>query len=342
MKVLLFFAALWLPLCAYSQTNAVPPLERKVTINVSGKPASEFLTSIAAQTGVVFSYNPDIVSNTPIHLNVTNKPVRQTLNLAFKGTIKYKVKGKYIILQKINRQDESEKKEKIVEGYIFDSESGKEVDNATVYNKDKLVSVNTDEYGYFRVEMPKGDTVTQLKISKVGYSDTLIVNVQDTFPGHTVELKIVPLRQRVGELIDSLTQNFKIPNWLLPRKLQISSINMSDSIFSKLNFCLVPGVSTNKLFGGNTVSDVSFNLTVGYIQDVRLVEFGSFFNIDRLGGPLFQYAGYGNIVGGEVRGVQMSGFFNYARSARWGQITGFMNIVANGTKYQIVGLFEPG
>ncbi|MCB8965195.1 MAG: hypothetical protein H6536_09205 [Bacteroidales bacterium] len=42
------------------------------------------------------------------------------------------------------------KEDVVVEGYLYDSQTGDKLTNATVYNKEQKVSTITDEYGYFK------------------------------------------------------------------------------------------------------------------------------------------------------------------------------------------------
>ncbi|MCB8965194.1 MAG: STN domain-containing protein [Bacteroidales bacterium] len=100
-KILLLFLISTLTINLKSQNSSVPPLEREVTLSISNESVPFVLNAISQQTAVVFSYSPNVISATnKISIDVKAKSVRHTLNTIFTGTVKYKVKGKYIILQK--------------------------------------------------------------------------------------------------------------------------------------------------------------------------------------------------------------------------------------------------
>jgi hypothetical protein len=100
-KTLLLFLISTLTINLKSQNSSVPPLEREVTLSISNESVPFVLNAISQQTAVVFSYSPNMISTTnKISIDVKAKSVRHTLNTIFTGTVKYKVKGKYIILQK--------------------------------------------------------------------------------------------------------------------------------------------------------------------------------------------------------------------------------------------------
>jgi len=90
---------------------------------------------------------------------------------------------------------------------------------------------------------------------------------------------------------------------------------------------LFPPLSTNGINNVHTVNDVSLNLLVGLSGGVEAFEAGGLINIDRYYVDGFQVAGFGNTVGGHVRGAQLSGFYNVNGAALNGfQGSGFVNV----------------
>ena len=106
LKYTIYFIVISVSFCSFSQ---IPLLERPITLRVNNEKISVVLDNIAKQGGFSFSYNSAIFDvNNRGDITVQNKPVREVLNLIFKGIITYKVRGNYIILQR-NNQKESAK-----------------------------------------------------------------------------------------------------------------------------------------------------------------------------------------------------------------------------------------
>lgn len=341
MKKAIFIAVLLVVgVSVKSQNNAVPPLEREVTISVSDETIPFILNIISQQTEIVFSYSPDIISTTSkISINVKGKPVRYVLNTLFSGTVKYKVRGKYIILRKNEPSKEEQKKEVVVEGYLYDSQTGNKLTDATVYNKEQKVSAITDKYGYFKLEVTTEDSNTELKISKRGYTDTMLTAISGNLNYVDLELASKPKVAEMPIFIEPKEDRAKItiPEWLIANKLLINTRNISDTLFSKFQISLVPYLSTNKLLSGKTVNDYSFNMTVGYVQGVRKMELGGIANIVREDAGVCQLAGVANVVGGLSYGFQGAGTFNAVKSLNGIQSAGILNFVLDDAGYVQLG-----
>jgi hypothetical protein len=169
LKYILYFIVL--PLFSLAQT---PLLERPITLKFNNEKISVVLDNIAKQGGFSFSYNSDIFDvNNRGDITVTNKPVREVLNLIFRGTITYKAKGNYIILQK-NTQEE-QKKSLILSGYIIDSQTDKPIGKVTIYDKKNLSSTVSNQYGFYRIKLSVSDLPIRLTISKTDFEKQTIV-----------------------------------------------------------------------------------------------------------------------------------------------------------------------
>ena len=88
-----------------------------------------------------------------------------------------------------------------------------------------------------------------------------------------------------------------------------------------------PPLSTNGANNGNIVNDVSLNLFLGVSGGVEAFEGGLFMNIDKYYMHGAQLAGFGNVVGTDVRGFQGAGFVNVTGTHVLGaQGAGFVNV----------------
>jgi hypothetical protein len=322
-----------------AQDSAVPLLEREVTINAINETIENILADMSNQAGFVFSYNPEgIQSSNKTSISVKGKSVRYVLTQLFDNDVQYKVKGKYIILRGARKKETDSKK---IEGYVYDSQTGEKLVGASIYDKELLASAVTDKYGYFSMEIPANKELSAIHISKVGYIDTVISSQANEKHLKTIEVTMNsrdPNQRIVKQVLNKI--QFSIPQWLVPSKTRIHSLNLSDSLFRAVQFSVLPFVSTNRFLGGNVVNDVSVNLTIGYNKGVKKMEYGGVLNIDRYDASYMQFAGVGNIVGRELKGIQAAGVFNVARIAEGVQAAGVFNFAQDKANVQLAGVLN--
>ena len=324
--------------------NQVPSaLERIVSVNIYNEPAKGMLDLIGKQTNVVFSYSPKVLENRPpITLDAEKQPIRLVLYTAFGETVKIKSRGKYIILT--DNRDELKQpfgdKPQVIEGYITNPKTGEAVSNATVYDQKLLLSAVTDEYGYFKVEVPYGELSKQLQVKKQGFADTTIVPTSNSsfvllkLPATALDhLKDI---SKKGETF--ITKTF--PKWLLSDRQKTNSLNVGDTIYRNWQVSLLPYIGTNRQLSGNVVNKYSYNIFAGYSMGVRVMEVSSGVNILR-GDARYFMAGGANYVGGHMKGVQLANVFNRTQSVNGVQAAGLFNYVAGNVQgVQLAGVFN--
>lgn len=316
-----------------------PMLERVISIKTEKENVADVLQTISRQTGIKFSYNPDIIKDLPpVSLNFQQKPIRTVLKRVLGEKIKFKVKGKYIILQK----EKLTEKTKIIEGYINEPLTGRNVGQATVYDKNTFASAITDQYGYFRMEVEESDSNNVIMVSKAGQSDTILTTIPNK--SQFVEVSFVPetkdtLRTNFAVPKDTAYKNSFFPQWLVSENLLINTFNLNDTFFQSVSLSVLPFVSTNRLLTGNSVNNISINLTVGYCQEIRMAEFGMV-NIVRDNVRFVQLGYFGNIVGGHMQGYQASSIFNISNSLLGVQNSGFFNICQKVHGAQLASIFN--
>lgn len=287
--------------------QGTPFLERTITISFNNERLDAALTRISQQAGFTFSYNPAIIETEKVvTYNFVNKTVREILDQLFNGTLQYKVRGKYIILTRI---EQSSKDIKVYSGYVIDEATGERLKNVSIYDPVTLSSTVTDTYGYFEIEIPKPDRDLRLAINKQNYADTLII------PPDQGKLLNIPLkinRDKINTLADSVNEKLKRfwQRTKLYTKQQINMANINDTLHRKTQVSFVPFIGTNHALSGNVINDYSFNIIGGYSYGVEKFELGGVFNIDRGNVNGAQLAGSFNAVGGNVNGAQIAGVFN--------------------------------
>jgi hypothetical protein len=94
-------------------------LERVVTARFSDVSVEEVLSYLSAQGNFKFSYNSSLIDeDKSVELILVNKTIREAIGLLFKGTIRYKVQGQYVILLKAERDPV------YISGVVYDAVSG--------------------------------------------------------------------------------------------------------------------------------------------------------------------------------------------------------------------------
>ena len=323
-------------ICLKSQVGTIPPLEREITLTVQNKPISFVLSSISALADVEFSYSPGAINaDELVSIHVEDKSVRYTLNAIFNGAVRYKVRGKYVILQK---HEPKPSDNMLVEGYLYDANTGEKLAQATVYSKEQKVSAISDEYGYFKILVTTDASEAMLKVSKVGYSDTLLTSI--VAESNYINVDIPVKQQPQFESIQDRVSGQKIiPEWLISRNLKINTRNVSDTLFRTMQLSVAPFLTTNGFLTGRTVNDFSVNMTIGYVQGVNVMEFGGIANIVRKDAGVIQFGGIANIVGGHSHGVQGAGVMNIVRRSSGVQAAGCLNVaIEDAGPVQVAGI----
>ncbi len=335
MRLFFIFLLLILIVPTYSQEK-IPVLEREVTMTAASQTLESVLYNMSFQADFIFSYSPEAINHKRIvNLNVKEKSVRYTLNYLFKDEdVEYKVRGKYIILKKKSSPKEDVR---VYEGYVYDSQTGKRLTEASVYDKSLLASAITDKYGYFSMEVPANAPIKSLQISKLGYGDTLFVSVDSMVRHRNIEINM----QQDDTIKKPLIDFEKIkPGWMVSEKVKINARNITEPVFKTTQFSLIPYLSTNKLLSGVAINDISINATVGYVQGIRKFEAGGIMNFVRGDVRYFQAAGVANMVGGNVKGFQAAGIYNITNNVTGFQAAGIFNDINKISGTQAAGIFN--
>jgi hypothetical protein len=344
MKIWFSVILSWLSLTLFAQSE-VPALERTITLNLKNQPVATILTTIAMQADFIFSYSPEVVNSTDIRsISISQKSVRQALNMLFDGNVQFKERGKYVILKKAEAINASNK-DQLIEGYVIDARSGKKLTETSIYEKQLLASVITDKYGYFRIAVPSDQIKSGMRISKRGYADTMITKLQGKTSFVNIELsskdtatEYQPFDETFGK---TTTKHSRLQRFLISKNIRINTRNVTDTIFKKVQISLLPFISTNKLLTGSTVNSLSLNLTVGYVQGVRTAEVGGILNMVRGNVQFVQLGGVGNMVGGSNKGLQAAGVYNITKNIKGVQLAGVANIVRDSAGIcQAAGVFN--
>ncbi len=328
MKIKHLIISILLICSGISRAQTVKPfLEKEVSLNLSNEKTGKVLEKLEQAGGFHFSYSSNLINTSKeISLNVKNKTIRECLMVIFKKEIDFKQKGNYIILQKAKPA----KADKIIiKGYVSDSQNGRKIARASVYDKQTLASTTSNDYGYYEIEIP-GNKTPEITVNKLSYQDTIIkLNIVDEIQNLSINpTDSVLYNSDSARLNRALLEVKELGKeiWSETKSL-IHSINIKDTLFRKSQVSFIPFIGTNGALSANVVNDYSFNIIGGVSKGVNELEIGSVLNLVNGNVKGLQISGISNLVNGNVNGIQISGINNTNRGITTGlQFSGITNL----------------
>lgn len=341
LKYIFYFIVFSMPFHSFSQT---PLLERPITLRVNNEKISTVLDYIAKQGGFSFSYNSAIFDvNNRGDITVVNKPVREVLNLIFKGIITYKVKGNYIILQK-NTQKESPKTI-ILSGYIIDTQTDKPLSKASVYDPRSLSSTISNEYGFYRIKLNVSNLPTKLMITKADYEKKFI-NIKSVQDAYEV-IELTPIIYRPIEIPVYEDNSIEKKDNHLNQDLSLESKPISQPVAPPF-----PDITDQNLFPTSPIIDSTlydsrwdeFKKKVGILFVSRSQRINAQ-NVDDYLGRKFQvsllpFLGTNRLLSGSIKNdYSLNLLMGYSGGVRKLEVGGILNGVRNDVQgLQVAGV----
>lgn len=354
--------------------QSTPPLERRITIAFQNEPVDAALNKMATSGKFNFSYSPSILNtNQLVNHAYSNMSIRQVLNDLFGESIHVKGKGNYIILTKAEPPTRKEivNNTTTISGYVINADTGEKIADVSVYDRNSLTGVITDQFGYFKISIDNPNDQAELNFSKRLFLDTLItLNSRETqfitmvlTPEPLPEIVSLPVRDTIRIVVvpdisptdevitptpekksfrDFMNEKIFSLNIFSRKKGRVNINNIKDPLYREYQVSFVPFVGTNHKLSGNVINGYSLNVLGGYSMGTTKLEFGGLFNIDRGDVKYGQFAGLFNTVGGKTNGVQMAGLGNLTRrQVTGGQFAGLFNANLDSVNAaQLAGLFN--
>lgn len=326
MKSVLLFVGMIL-LCSASLHAQQGFLERKISLSATGK-ISALLDQIAKAGGFSFSYSTSAVKSEEVFtINANQQPVREVLDGMFHGTLLYREKGNHIILSKAPAQ-RAAVQFIVLSGHIKDAANAKPMKDVSVYDRNSISSVITDEDGYFQMRVDRKGQEAHVSVSKEGYRDTTL-----TITGTGNQYLGINLRAfmsdtfRLASSAPVVADTTHHETLTLPYEDEPNVRNISDTLYRDIQISFLPFLGSNGSLSGNVINNYSINILGGYALGTRQIELGFFLNMDRGDVSWLQVAGLANLVGRNVYGVQASGFANLnGGEVKAAQLTGISNV----------------
>jgi hypothetical protein len=354
-------------------------LDKQVTIAVTRQPIADVLEIISNKGNFYFSYNSNIIPrDSLVSLPTGTRSVRSILQGLFPSGFEFKESGQYIIIRRtplqlslVVKEEASSDNHYWVSGYVRDNQSGEMVRDASVYEKDRLVSALTNRQGYFKIKLKSRYPKASLTVSKEFYQDTT-VTIRSGF-NQDIRITLAPIELQGATVVvgparmhapdslylaipqpdnstllylyqrmDSLrVQRTALGKFFLSSRLKMQSINLNRFFTVRpVQVSFTPGLSSNGRMNGQVVNNFSFNVLGGYSGGVNGAEIGGIFNLDKKDVQYAQVAGVVNLVGGNMKGVQVGGVQNTVLNNASGvQIGGVVNYTKGAfTGVQVSGL----
>ncbi|WP_316839619.1 STN and carboxypeptidase regulatory-like domain-containing protein [Pedobacter gandavensis] len=321
-------------------------LSRRLSFTAKQEPISLVLDKMSKAGDFYFAYNGALFNqDSLVNLNIKNVPVRTVLDQMFQGKVDYKENENYIILryavnhltiepENITTADNLY----LISGYVIDTETGRKVKQASVYEKRLLQSTLTDNDGYFKLRFKGEHKEVILTASKETYRDTALVFLSDI----TIKPESYddPDKEK-GAKFSNAIEELGIGRFFISSKQKIQNMNIPN-FFANTPFqtSLTPGLSSHGMMSSKVVNKVSLNIIGGYTAGVDGFEMAGVFNLNKGEVKALQVAGAFNVVGGSVQGIQIAGLHNDVRANVKGlQAAGALNVVkGNIEAFQIAGI----
>lgn len=303
---------------SYSPLLAQSNLLKEVTIGAHKQERiANLLAIISNKQSFSFAYNNKVIpADSLVSVSGYSGTVMGLLEKILGEHYEFKEVPGYIVLRYAPRKlsitaeaDKDQGTQTILKGFVRDVANQRPVAQASVYEKDLLLSTLTDDRGYFEMKLKNHSGSIILTAIKEDYRDTsvnLLTEVVVNFKSPAKKYKYYPDNAGGSDLEHSRFARLFISSKQLLQGLNVGNFFAS----SPYQISLVPRLSTQGFYNSQVIDHVSVNLMGGYTAGIDGVELGCLFNINRKDMHFMQIAGIFNFVGGSVKGVQLAGLYN--------------------------------
>lgn len=337
--------ALFIPAVFCSKLYAQNNLMKEISIGeIRQQRMGSVLDKIASKGNFYFAYNnKTIPADSMVSVAGYHGTLFSLLDKLLGDSYEFKEVPGYIVLRhapgKLYITAEVDKELGIVKGYVNDVTGQKAIPQASVYEKNQLVSTLTNDKGYFELRLKNPTGALSLSVSKENYRDTAlyilpVVNV-DSKNNNSKNYKYYP-----DEGSGNGVEHSRFARFFISSKQLVQGMNLGNFFAtSPYQVSLVPGLSTHGMYNSQIIDKVSYNLLGGYTAGINGVEAAGIFNINRKDVIGFQMAGIFNVVGGSLSGFEIAGIYNNVLNNSSGmQVAGIGNRTNKFKGVQVAGI----
>lgn len=328
-----------------SLVRAQSNLSRNISLNIDQQKLSSVLAMIEKKGGFRFSYNSNILPvDSLISIHENNLNIAETLDKILNHRFEYRQSGNFVIiryapLELLLLVNESVGSPELytITGQVVDKRTNRPIQDASIYERNLLVSEISDGNGYFSMRLKNITQPISLTVSKENYKSTVTHFLAEV---NITNRKENPAERFISGNLDDVEKTW-LGNTLVTAQQKIQSINIGGFISkAPFQFSLIPGLNSHGSLSGQVVNKFSLNVIGAYSAGVDGGEIGFIFNINKSNVRYFQFGGAFNLVGGNVKGVQIAGLFNDVKGgAEALQVaTGFNRIGKNFRGVQVGGI----
>ena len=309
-------------------------LMKEVAIKeIKQQPIASILNKISAKQDFYFAYNNRIIpADSLVSVSGFHGTIFSLLEQLLGVNYQFKEVPGYIILtfapDKLTISAEITKDQgtqTLVRGYVRDIADNKAIAQASVYEKNLLVSTLTNDKGYFELKLRAYNGSIKLTASKENYRDTSLFMLADVIVSDKQINKNYKYYPDNGS--NKGVEHNRFARFFISSKQLVQDLNLGNYFASApYQVSFTPGLSTHGMYSSQVIDRFSLNLLGGYTAGINGVELAGVFNINRKSMRFLQVAGIFNFVGDSTRGIQMAGIYNNVlNNARGIQIAGAVN-----------------
>lgn len=203
-------------------------LSKKIDFQADNIPIEKALDQLAEETGIDIAYSKNFFKDTPpVQIDVRETSIEEILKLLLTETgIQFETLGenRVLLFKKAAAQF-------VVSGYVEDFETGERIPGAQV----RLAGTNTggitNDYGFFSIELPQGET--QLETRSIGYK--LLLSKIEISSEQSIVLKLNPADDLPKVIVDGRENT---------SELEYSSVTVDDDNLTEISVRLPRNIPT--------------------------------------------------------------------------------------------------
>lgn len=164
---------------AFGQKENNTVLDKKINLEAKAETIASILDKISSQAQVFFSYDALLIeAERKTDISITNKTIRETLDILFNAKFGYKVLGEQIIItipeaEEVKKKENDVEKEKpkiiIFRGKVIDSDEKDALPYSSISVLRKNLGTVSNNDGEFELKIPESMKQDTIIISCLGY-----------------------------------------------------------------------------------------------------------------------------------------------------------------------------